>query len=399
MPPEQLAHCLGQGGPYDAPRADVYALGVVLWELATGQRPWAEAESKVDSGGAQRLWDYLQIRRQPLSESPEDPPLGLSLVLRRAMSENPRKRFPSARALTTALDGLAELQIAQRRSPASPGLRGLAGRYLFWIILIGGLAPHIAASGFQSMYNLIWIGTDGEAFKKAFVAYNVVLYPACVGYLAWNMIRFAQGYRRVVARQVVPRGRLRWLRARLLRLPRQFMIASAVGWFPGVVLFPWLLGRFGQPPSTSDWFHYGISFTIAGLIATTYSYAIVLYVVVCQGYRACWQTASRYRHRARYELAGMQQRISRVSILVGVLPLAAAVLLLAIGLPEMNHQQLMNLTPHALLGEMEQHALQMRRMNWLVIALIVLGAIGLYVVETASARLIRCVRALTLADD
>jgi len=122
------------------------------------------------------------------------------------------------------------------------------------------------------------------------------------------------------------------------------------------------------------------------LIATTYSYAFVVYVAVCHGYRACWQTASHYRQRARYELAGMERRISRVSILVGVLPLAAAVLLLAIGIPSLDYQD-------------PNHIGQMRGLHQLVIALIVFGAIGQYVVATASTRLIRVVRALTLSDE
>jgi hypothetical protein len=215
-----------------------------------------------------------------------------------------------------------------------------------------------------------------------------------VGWLAWNLYRFAQGYRQVVARRPVPRGQLRKLRGRLLRLPRQFMIASAVGWFPGIVLFPLLLAMFGEPPSGSDWFHYGISFAVAGLIATTYSYAFVVYTAVCYGYRACWQTAAHYRERARYELSGMQNRIRRVAILVGVLPLAAAALLLAIGVPPID---LTNTT--ALPELIEEHALNMNALHSLVIALVISGAIGLYVVETASGKLIRVVRALTLSED
>ena len=399
MPPEQFAHCLDRGEAYDACRADIYALGLVLWELATGSRPFADAESKVTSSGGRRLLDLLAIRRREFSRGEGDPPIGLSMVLRRAMAIDPEKRYPSAKGLAASLNGLSELYRARRQSPVTAGVVHFVRVHLFWIILIGGLLPHLAASAFQSMYNVIWIGTGGEAFTKAFVAYNVVVYPACVGWLAWNLYQFARGYRRVVAREPIARGEIRKLRGRLMRLPRQFMIASAVGWFPGVILFPWLLGVFGEPPSTNEWFHYGISFAIAGLIATTYSYAVVLYIVVCHGYRACWQEATHYRERARYELSGMQRRIRRVSILVGVLPLAAAVLLLSIGLPEMRPAEMIDMTRDQLVRATEAHGIQMQQMNHLVTALIVLGAIGLYVVETAAARLIRCVAALTLADD
>ena len=292
MPPEQFAQCLGRGPSYDAARADIYSLGVVLWELACGSRPHEGVESTVGSSGGQRLLDYWELRQQEAPAASERLPVGLEMLLRRAIAVDPEKRYRSARAMASAMSGMRDLERARRRAPAVDRIRQFVRQHLFWIILIGGVLPHVAASLFQSWYNVIWIGTSDEAFKnafmKAFIAYNAVVYPACVGWLAWNLYQFAKGYRRVVARDTFPRGWLRKLRRRLLRLPRQFMIASAVGWFPGVILFPWLLGQFGQP---QHWFHYGISFAIAGLIATTYSYAIVLYVVVCHGYRACWRTA------------------------------------------------------------------------------------------------------------
>jgi serine/threonine protein kinase/uncharacterized membrane protein len=383
MPPEQLALLLGQDGAFDARRADVYSLGVVLWEMTCGSRPYADVESRVESSGGRKLLEFLNLRRKPVPETEVDVPVGLSMVLRRAMDVDPRKRFPSATAMATALTGLAQLERARRRAPVIDGVRQFVQKHMVWV-LVGGLLPHLAASLFQSWYNYIWIIQPGgeefqSAFQKAFVVYNVVVYPACVGYLAWKLYFFASGYRRVVAREPIQRSQLRALRARLLRLPRQYMVVSAVGWFPGIVFFPWLLGVFGQPPSSQQWLHFGVSFAIAGLIATTYSYAYVLYIVVCLGYRACWQTATRYRQRARDELSGMESRIFWVSILAGVLPLAAAVLLLAIGLP----------------ADMER----MRSLRELLIALIVSGAIGIYVVQMASRRLIRVVRELTLVDD
>ena len=74
----------------------------------------------------------------------------------------------------------------------------------------------------------------------------------------------------------------------------------------------------------------------------------------------------------------MEKRIRLISILVGVLPLAAAVLLLSMPSHDMS---------------------KIKQLHGLLIALIVSGAIGLYVAQLASARLIRCVRALTLADE
>jgi serine/threonine protein kinase len=397
MAPEQMSQLLGNASAHTVgPRSDLYSLGMVLWELTSGKRPHQRAEEALQPTGRGRWQELLRIRETDVPADHSQVPIGLAMVLRRAMMADPSQRYPSASAMATALRGLSELQRARRGAPMVAGALHLVRRNLFWIMLAGGLLPHIAASVMQSYYNWIWVpGIDKDAFKKAFITYNVVVYPACIGWLAWNLYRFGSGYRRVVEREPVPRGELRKLRGRLLRLPRQFMIAAAVGWFPGALLFPKLLDGFSQaelPPQ--DTFHLFVSFVIAGLIATTYSYAIVLYIVVCHGYRACWQTASHYRDRVRYELKGWQTRIRRLSILAGVLPLAAAALLLAIEIPTIAELPFPG--DPALF---HQETAQIANLLKLVIGLIFFGAIGLYIVEKSAARMIQAVRALTLSGD
>lgn len=404
MPPEQLADLLGEPTEFDAQRADTYSLGVVLWEMATKTRPYQASESSLTSSGGQMLKDILKVRREELEDN-TDMPIGLAMVLRRALHVDPSTRYPSATAMAAALRGLVDLQTARRQAPTSRWLQ-FVRRNLFWFVLIGGLIPNLAASILQSVYNLIWIETSSPAFTKAFVAYNLVVYPACVGWFASHLWRFGVTYKNVAKRVPIRRSEMRRLRQRMLKLPRRYAIASAVGWFPGIVLYPWLIGVFGERQSANEWSHYGISFLIAGLIATTYSYATVLYFVVCHGYRLCWQTATHYRDRARSELAGLQQTIRQVSVLVGIFPLAAAAMLLLTEVPTLENAGLSEVvitdastTLDWLVAQARSYLSQLRSQHYLVVALILFGGFGLYFVEVASARLIRVVRALTLADE
>jgi len=91
MAPEQL-----QGTPIDR-RADIWSLGVVLWEMVSGR---ALFRGKNDSETIMRV-----VRGQvpSLDTLCEGMPEGLDTVVRRALSLDRKSRFPSARAMGHAL--------------------------------------------------------------------------------------------------------------------------------------------------------------------------------------------------------------------------------------------------------------------------------------------------------
>lgn len=94
MAPEQVA-----GEAVDA-RCDVYALGCVLYELLTGDKPFEGPSSVVVLG--------KQLREKP--ESPRsrapsrDIPVAVDAVVMRALEKKPEDRFPSAKAMRMALE-------------------------------------------------------------------------------------------------------------------------------------------------------------------------------------------------------------------------------------------------------------------------------------------------------
>lgn len=117
MAPEQIT---GERDAIDA-RTDVFALGATLYELLTGQRPFA-GES------------YEQVIHAILSRDPSPPrsvaphvPLDLETICLRALEKEPRRRFASALDLARDLRRYAEdFPIASRRV----GLVGQAARWV-----------------------------------------------------------------------------------------------------------------------------------------------------------------------------------------------------------------------------------------------------------------------------
>ena len=94
MPPEQL-----RGDPLDR-RADVFALGVVLYEMVAGRRPW-EGDSDVSLIG-----QIMTQEPKPLSTLRSDAPAGLTAVLDRALAKDRESRYSSCHDLQADLEAL-----------------------------------------------------------------------------------------------------------------------------------------------------------------------------------------------------------------------------------------------------------------------------------------------------
>ena len=99
MPPEQIL-----GHEIDG-RADLYALGISMFEMATAERPFS-GDGVVD----QQLHAPLPDPRRLRPEIPE----GLVAILKRACQKDPDERFASAHEMAQALDALIESSGKQR---------------------------------------------------------------------------------------------------------------------------------------------------------------------------------------------------------------------------------------------------------------------------------------------
>ncbi|MFP4321852.1 MAG: protein kinase domain-containing protein [Anaerolineales bacterium] len=107
MSPEQAqGHMLDQ-------RSDIYALGISLFEMLTGRRPF---EADTPYGTA-----VLQVTKPPPSPRDYNPalPVGVEAVVLRALAKNPAERFESAVILAGALDD-ADLFIAAQTIQHTP---------------------------------------------------------------------------------------------------------------------------------------------------------------------------------------------------------------------------------------------------------------------------------------
>jgi serine/threonine protein kinase/Tol biopolymer transport system component len=150
MSPEQI-----EGKDVDA-RSDIFAFGAVLYEMATGKRPFA-GKSQISLASS-----ILEKDPEPISAIQPSTPPAFEHVLTTCLQKNPEERFQTAHDVKLELQWIAADRSAS--AAALPQVPSLTGERLGWAIamliavalaLVGGSFIHHSRSSQQSIRTVI----------------------------------------------------------------------------------------------------------------------------------------------------------------------------------------------------------------------------------------------------
>jgi hypothetical protein len=295
----------------------------------------------------------------------------------RCVLPRPDDRFGSGVELAEQLEGCRQLRHAERRlPPANAVVQTFSRRPFLWLALLVVL-PQMLASGVNITYNLSQIVGElsppqQQTFHRVVIGYNLLVYPAGVAVLIWVLGRIFQGWQAVCSSGLADETLVGATRRKALRLPLWVAGLAAVGWFPGGVLFPWIIHSSTEGISFNVAGHFVGSFVISGLIGLAYSLCGVQLVVLRVLYPGMWINVRNFAETARRELAPMPARLGWIQALAVSIPLLAVMLLLLLG-GDTNHPGF----------------------RWLAAGLVLLGMLGLYATGTVLRILSQTVGVLT----
>ncbi|MGF0314674.1 serine/threonine-protein kinase [Nocardia fluminea] len=294
MSPEQLEAChpgLARSAADLDTRSDIYSLGVVLWELLTGAKPFDDNTAAAEGRGDETTLESMLERRtggvDPAAQDrvPANCPTALRRVLLTCLDPDRSGRWADGAVLAKQFDLCLD---ARARDLVDPPPRSWRMQWRKWPLLVMVMAigiPNALASWYNILHNQnLVVSRLSETAQQSFVVItagvNAVFFPlgaAVLIYLARFVLSVPRGLRH--GRRYDPQI-LRRTRHDTLRLGDRVVVVAFSLWAISGLTFPIALQlAAGDVPGRAV-VHFLASLLVCGAIAVAYPFFLVTFYLV-----------------------------------------------------------------------------------------------------------------------
>ncbi len=280
-------------------RSDLYSLGLVLKQLLEGRIGFPLFNKKGNM--IETLKKMAADRRQgspPCHKGLPRARMTLERTIGRCLEADPDDRFENGAELAAQLDGCRRLRESQRQLPRVPKVFGpILRRPFVWLVVLVVL-PQLVASAVNIAYNwtqIVAVLTDAQknVFYRVLNIYNGIVYPLAILAFVLTVLPIARTWKALSEAERLGECEVKDARQRLLRIPRFIAVLTAIGWFPGGVIFPFVIWiTTGLDPWLAC--HFVASFVLSGMIALAYSLCGVEFVVLRGLYPGLWRDVAAF---------------------------------------------------------------------------------------------------------